>query len=66
MSATQGMTGFLIIFFTVFVFFDEWVFFQFQIVLGQTQFMGSEFRIFGGLGWVHSSVLVGKPGIERV
>ena len=60
------MTGFLIIFFTVFVFFDEWVFFQFQIVLGQTQFMGSEFRIFWGFRWVRSLVLVGEPGFRRV
>ena len=28
--------------------------------------MGSEFGIFGGFGWVRSSVLVGKPGFERV
>ena len=24
----------------------------------QTQFMGSKFGIFGGFGWVHSSILV--------
>ena len=29
-------------------------------------FVGSEFRIFGGFGWVRSSVLVGKPGFGRV
>ena len=29
-------------------------------------FVGSEFGIFGGFGWVRSSVLVGKPGFERV
>ena len=28
--------------------------------------MGSEFGIFGVLRWVRSSVLVGKPGFERV
>ena len=27
--------------------------------------MGSEFGIFGGFGWVRSSVLVGKPGFKR-
>ena len=35
-------------------------------MLGQTQFVGSEFGIFGGLGWVRSSVLVGKLGFRRV
>ena len=40
--------------------------FVFLVVLGQTQFLGSEFGIFGGFGWVHSSVLVGEPGFERV
>ena len=33
------------------------------IVVG---FVGSEFGIFGGIGWVRSSVLLGKPGFERV
>ena len=33
------------------------------IVVG---FVGSEFGIFGGFGWVRSSVLVGEPGFERV
>ena len=28
--------------------------------------MGSEFRIFGGFGWVHSSILVDIPGFGRV
>ena len=28
--------------------------------------MDSEFRIFGGFGWVHSSVLVDEPGFGRV
>ena len=28
--------------------------------------MGSEFGIFGGLMWVHSSVLVDEPGLGRV
>ena len=37
-----------------------------QLVLGRTQFVGSEFGIFGGFGWVRSSVLVGKPGFGRV
>ena len=35
-------------------------------MLGRTQFVGSEFGIFGGFGWVRSSVLVGKPGFGRV
>ena len=35
-------------------------------MLGQTQFVGSEFGIFGGFGWVRSSVLVGEPGFGRV
>ena len=33
------------------------------IVVG---FVGSEFGIFGGFGWVRSSVLVGEPGFGRV
>ena len=37
-----------------------------QLVLGRTQFVGSEFGIFGGFGWVRSSVLVGEPGFGRV
>ena len=37
-----------------------------DVVLGRTQFVGSEFGIFGGFGWVRSSVLVGKPGFGRV
>ena len=36
------------------------------LVLGQIQFAGSEFWIFGGFGWVCSSILVGKPRFERV
>ena len=28
--------------------------------------MGSEFEIFGGLGWVRSSVLADEPGFGRV
>ena len=35
-------------------------------MLGQTQFVGSELGIFGGFGWVRSSVLVGEPGFGRV
>ena len=34
-----------------------------SIVVG---FVGSEFEIFGGFGWVRSSVLVGEPGFGRV
>ena len=37
-----------------------------RLVLGRTQFVGSEFGIFGGLGWVCSSVLVGELGFGRV
>ena len=33
------------------------------IVVG---FVGSEFEIFGGFGWVHSLVLVGELGFRRV
>ena len=33
------------------------------IVVG---FVGSEFGIFVGFGWVRSSILVGKPGFGRV
>ena len=29
-------------------------------------FVGSEFGIFGGFGWVHISVLVDEPGLGRV
>ena len=39
------------------------VFSKMFIVVG---FVGSEFGIFGGFGWVRSSVLLGKPGFERV
>ena len=39
---------------------------QLQLVLSQTQFVGSEFGIFGGFGWVRSSVLVNEPGFGRV
>ena len=35
-------------------------------MLGRTQFVGSEFGIFGGFEWVRSSVLVGELGFERV
>ena len=38
----------------------------FKIVLGQTQFVGSEFELFGGFGWVRSSVSVGELGFGRV
>ena len=37
------------------------VFSKMFIVVG---FVGSEFGIFGGFGWVRSSVLVGEPGFE--
>ena len=37
-----------------------------ELVLGRTQFVGSEFGIFGGFGWVRSSVLVGELGFGRV
>ena len=37
-----------------------------MIVLGQTQFMGLKFGIFGGFGWVRSSILVDKPGFRRL
>ena len=33
------------------------------IVVG---FVGSEFGIFGGFGWVRSSILVDKPGFGKV
>ena len=36
------------------------------LVLGRTQFVGLEFGIFGGFGWVRSSVLVGELGFGRV
>ena len=39
------------------------VFSKMFIVVG---FVGSEFGIFGGFGWVRSSVLLGKPGFARV
>ena len=39
------------------------IFSKMFIVVG---FVGSEFGIFGGFGWVRSSVLVGKPGFGRV
>ena len=35
-------------------------------MLGQTWFVGSEFGIFGGLGWVYSSILVDESGFGRV
>ena len=35
-------------------------------MLGQIQFVGLEFEIFGGFGWVHSLVLVGELGFGRV
>ena len=35
-------------------------------MLGRTQFVGSEFGILGGFGWVRSSVLVGEPGFGWV
>ena len=35
-------------------------------MLGQTQFGGSKFGIFGGFGLVRSSSLVDKPGFGRV
>ena len=39
---------------------------RFRLVLGRTQFVGSEFGNFGGFEWVRSSILVGEPGFERV
>ena len=33
------------------------------LVLGQTQFMGSNFGLFGG--FVHSSILVNEPGFRK-
>ena len=36
------------------------------LVLGQTQFPGSKFKIFGGFGWVFSSILLDKPEFGRV
>ena len=41
-------------------------FFEIRLEWGRTQFVGSEFGIFGGFGWVHSSVLVGEPGFRSV
>ena len=41
--------------------------YTFILVLGwNLQFMGSKFGIFGGFGWVCSSVLVDEPGFRRV
>ena len=37
-----------------------------ELGLGQSQFLGLEFGISGGFGRVHCSVLVDKPGFERV
>ena len=37
-----------------------------KIVLGRTQILASKFGIFGGFGWVSSSVLVDEPGFGRV
>ena len=39
---------------------------MFRLVMGRTQFMGSEFGIFGGFGWDRSSVLVDESGFGRV
>ena len=39
---------------------------RYVLVLGRTQFVGSEFGNFGGFEWVRSSILVGEPGFERV
>ena len=39
------------------------VFSKMSIAVG---FVGSELRIFEGFGWVCSSVLLGRPGFERV
>ena len=36
------------------------------VMLDWTNFVGSEFGIFGGFGWVCSSVLVDEPGFGRV
>ena len=36
------------------------------LVLGQTQFIGSKFKIFGGFGWVCSSFLIDELGFGRV
>ena len=38
----------------------------FEIVLGQTQFVGLKFWIFGGFGRVRSLVLVDKPEFKKV
>ena len=35
-------------------------------MLGRTQFVGLKFGIFGGFGWVRSSILVDEPGFRRV
>ena len=35
-------------------------------MLGQTQFVGLEFGIFGGFRWVRSSIWVDEPGFGRV
>ena len=37
-----------------------------RVVLGRTQFVGSKFGIFGGFGWVRSSIWVDEPGFRRV
>ena len=37
-----------------------------QYWVSQTHFMGSEFEIFVGFWWVHSSVLVDEPGFRKV
>ena len=43
---------------------QSWKFFsKMFIVVG---FVGLEFEIFGGFGWVRSSVLLSKPGFKRV
>ena len=34
--------------------------------VGSNPVRGSEFGIFGGFGWVRSSVMVGEPGFGRV
>ena len=37
-----------------------------SLVMGQTQFVCSEFGIFVGFMWVRSSVLLDEPGLGRV
>ena len=36
------------------------------VPLDRIQFVDSEFRIFGGFGWVYSSIMVDEPVLGRV